>query len=113
MTPATARASLAVAAALAAALASPRCLAGDAQAGRLKAQACIPCHGALGLSTAPDAPHLAGQPQPYLAAQLRAFRSGARPHEVMAVMARMLSDTDIDNLSAWFASLRVQVEEPR
>ncbi len=65
------------------------------------------------LSTAPYAPHLAGQSQPYVAAQLRAFRSGARPHEVMAVMARMLSDTDIDNLPAWFASLRVQVKEPR
>jgi cytochrome c553 len=87
--------------------------AGDAAAGRAKAQACAVCHGPLGLSVTPDAPHLAGQPEMYLAAQLRAYRSGARRHEVMAVMAKPLSDDDIANLSAWFASLRVEVQAPK
>jgi cytochrome c553 len=92
--------------------ASPAALAqsGDAAAGRQKAQACSVCHGQLGLSTAPDAPNLAAQPALYLAAQLRAYRSGERKHEVMSVMSKMLSDADIDNVAAWFSSLQVEVK---
>jgi cytochrome c553 len=86
--------------------------AADAQAGRAKAQGCTVCHGALGLSMVPNAPHLAGQPAMYLAEQLRNYRSGRRAHEVMAVIARPLSDADIEDLAAWFASLQVQVREP-
>jgi len=84
----------------------------DAAAGRTKAQACAVCHGALGLSTTPDAPNLAGQPAIYVAAQLRAYRSGARKHEVMAVMAKPLSDDDIRNLAAWFSSIRIEATPP-
>jgi cytochrome c553 len=86
--------------------------AGDAAAGREKARACAVCHGPLGLSTAPDAPNLAAQPAIYLAAQLRAYRSGARQHEVMSVMSKTLTDADIDNLAAWYASLQVEVKPP-
>ena len=88
-------------------------LARDVEAGRAKSQMCAVCHGPQGISTAPDAPHLAGQPAIYTAAQLKAYRSGARKHEVMAVMARMLSDDDISNLAAWYASLRIEVQAPR
>ncbi|MBL8341895.1 MAG: c-type cytochrome [Rubrivivax sp.] len=84
----------------------------DAASGRARAQPCVVCHGPLGLSTMPDTPHLAGQPAIYLAAQLRAYRSGARKHEVMAVMARPLTDADIEQLAAWFASIRVEAKEP-
>ena len=84
----------------------------DAVAGRAKAQACTVCHGPLGLSVTPDAPHLAGQPAIYVAAQLRAYRSGARKHEVMAVMAKPLTDDDILNLAAWFNSIRVEATAP-
>jgi len=84
----------------------------DAVAGRAKAQACTVCHGALGLSVTPDAPHLAGQPAIYVATQLRAYRSGARKHEVMAVMAKPLTDDDILNLAAWFNSIRVEATAP-
>ena len=87
-------------------------VAQDAAAGRAKAAACAVCHGPLGLSSAPDAPHLAGQPAMYVAAQLRAYRSGARKHEVMAVIARPLSDEDIANIAAWFASIRVEANAP-
>lgn len=85
----------------------------DADAGRAKAQACSVCHGPLGVSVAPDAPNLAGQPAIYLEAQLRAYRSGLRKHEVMAVMARPLTDDDIANLAAWFASIRIEATAPR
>lgn len=82
------------------------------EAGRAKAQACVACHGAMGIATAPDAPHLAGQPDIYVAAQLRAYRSGARPHPVMNVIAKPLSDADIDALAAWYASLRIEIKQP-
>ena len=87
-------------------------LAADPPPGRAKAQGCIPCHGPLGVSTAPDAPHLAGQPAIYTEAQLRAFRSGARKHEVMNVIAKPLTDDDIENLAAWFSSIRIEARSP-
>jgi cytochrome c553 len=79
--------------------------------GRAKAQPCSVCHGALGISALPDAPHLAAQPAMYLAQQLKAFRSGKRTHEVMNVIAKPLSDTDIDQLSEWYASIVVEARE--
>jgi cytochrome c553 len=94
------------------ALAASAAGAQDAAAGRQKAQACTVCHGPLGLSTAPDAPNLAGQPAIYLVAQLRAYRDGSRRHEVMGVIARPLSDEDIRQLAAWFASVRVEAAAP-
>jgi cytochrome c553 len=89
------------------------CAAAAAQPARpAAAQACIACHGANGLSVAPDAPHLAGQPEIYLAAQLRAYRSGKRAHEVMNVVAKPLSDDEITSLAAWFASIKVEAKPP-
>ncbi len=85
-------------------------VAGDAAAGRERAAACVVCHGPLGLATLPDAPHLAGQSAIYVAAQLKAYRDGARRHEVMSLMAKPLSDADIDNLASWYASLKIQVQ---
>lgn len=87
--------------------------AADEAAGRRKAVACAVCHGAQGLAVAIDAPHLAGQPALYLNKQLRAYRSGARQHEVMSVIAKPLSDADIDDLAAWFSSLKVSVQAPQ
>lgn len=84
----------------------------DAEVGRAKAAPCAVCHGALGISVAPDAPNLAGQPALYLAAQLRAYRGGTRKHEVMTLMAKPLSDTDISNLAAWFAAIKVEATAP-
>lgn len=83
------------------------------EAGRRKAQACAVCHGPLGLASQPDAPHLAGQSAVYLVAQLKAYRSGTRKHEVMGVMAKPLSDEDIIQLATWFAAIRIEAQEPR
>ncbi len=93
------------------ALAGP-VVAQDAAAGRAKAASCAVCHGPMGLSVAPNTPSLAGQPDQYVATQLRAYRSGARKHEVMAVIAKPLTDEDIQNLAAWFASIRVEATAP-
>jgi cytochrome c553 len=88
-------------------------LAQDANIGRQKAQACAVCHGVLGLASVPNTPHLAGQPAPYVEAQLRAFRSGTRRNEVMAVIAKPLTDEDIAQLAAWYASIKIDVQPPQ
>ncbi|HEY0877880.1 MAG TPA: cytochrome c [Zeimonas sp.] len=85
-------------------------LAGDAQAGRTKASTCVPCHGANGIATNPGAPHLAAQPHVYLVEQLRNFRSGKRVDPVMSVIAKPLSDEDIDDLATWFASVEIEAK---
>lgn len=87
--------------------------AADVAAGRQKAQqVCAVCHGPLGVAVAPETPNLAGEPAGYLTRQLLAFRSGARRHEVMAVIARQLSDAEIANVTAWFESVRVEASAP-
>ncbi len=87
-------------------------LAGDAAAGRQKAQMCAVCHGPMGIAAAPETPNLAGEPEGYIGRQLRAFRSGKRQHEVMSVIAKSLSDEDIDNVAAWFNSIKVTATAP-
>ncbi len=87
-------------------------LAGDAAAGRQKAQMCAVCHGPMGIAAAPETPNLAGEPEGYIGRQLRAFRSGKRQHEVMNVIAKSLSDEDIDNVAAWFNSIKVTATAP-
>ena len=98
---------------------APACLALAALAaagadlpGRAKSRLCASCHGPLGISVQPDAPNLAGQVRAYLVAQLKAFRGGTRKHEVMSLMARTLTDEDIDALAEWYASIPVEVKEP-
>ena len=92
------------------ALCSPASVyARDPVAGQKAAQACAVCHGAQGISQIPNAPHLAGQPALYVAEQLKNYRSGKRPNEVMAVMAKPLSDQEIDDIAAWYASIQISV----
>jgi cytochrome c553 len=86
--------------------------AADNAAGKAKADvACAVCHGPQGLSLQPNVPHLAGQPQIYLVEQLRNYRSGKRHHEVMSVIAKSLTDREIDDLARWYSSLRLSVEK--
>ncbi len=81
-------------------------MAGDAAAGKAKATVCAGCHGANGVSANPMWPNLAGQKTGYLAKQLKAFRDGSRSDPTMSSMAKPLSDADIDNLAAYFSSLK-------
>jgi len=60
----------------------------------------------------PNAPHLAGQPAIYLVEQLKHYRSGQRTNEVMGVIAKPLTDKEIDDLAAWYASLQINVQMP-
>ena len=87
-------------------------LAADAAAGRQKARQCQTCHGLDGIAKIPIAPHLAGESQIYLETQLKAFRSGKREHEMMSVVAKDLSDADISDLAAWYASIQIKATMP-
>jgi cytochrome c553 len=59
----------------------------------------------------PGTPSLAGQSEIYLVNQLRHFRDGQRQHEQMSVIAKPLSNADIDNVSAWFAQFEVELKK--
>jgi len=84
----------------------------DPVAGKARAAGiCVTCHGALGISTLPNAPHLAGQPAIYLVEQLRNYRSGKRVNDIMTVIAKPLTNAEIDDLAAWYASLKIAVSE--
>jgi len=79
--------------------------AADIEAGKKKAQeVCAACHNLDGVSTIPENPKLAGQYPDYLAKALRDYKSGARKNPIMAGMAQGLSQKDIDDVSAYFAS---------
>ena len=71
---------------------------------------CITCHGEKGMSQLPNAPHIAGQPVFYLVDQLKAYRSGKRQNQVMAVIAKPLSDEQIKEAAAWYASHEIQLK---
>jgi len=86
--------------------------AADARAGRAKAVACQACHGLDGLSKHPEAPNLAGQIENYLAKSLGEYRSGERKNEMMTIVAKDLSEEDIGNLAAFYASIQVEVIPP-
>ena len=89
-------------------------LAGDLTAGKIKAEAvCQTCHGLDGRATVPMAAHLSGQQKQYLVIQMRAYRSGQRRHEQMDIVAKTLSDADIENLAEWYSAIKVTVEMPR
>jgi len=85
----------------------------DAAAGREKAdQLCSTCHGVDGVAQIPNAPNLAGQPEIYLLESLDAYRTGKRQHEMMTVVAKDLSDQDVADLAAWYASIEFSVKMP-
>jgi cytochrome c553 len=89
--------------------ASSACRAGDIKAGRTKALMCQACHGLDGLSKVPDAPNIAGQTEPYITAQLQAYKSGVRKNDVMSLVVPNLSDKDIEDLAAYFSAIEISV----
>lgn len=79
---------------------------GDATAGQGKAAACGACHGMDGNSTDPQYPKLAGQSEAYIAHQLTNFKSSKRQNPIMLGMATPLSEQDMHDIGAYFASKR-------
>ena len=70
-----------------------------------KLAGCLACHGQDGVSSMPEVPSLAGQPDLFTQWQLVYFRDAVRANEVMVPLAQDLSDAEIRALGAHFASL--------
>jgi len=82
-----------------------RASAADVAAGKALAEGCAGCHGADGVSVTELTPSLAGQSDEFAQWQLVFFRSGVRKSEIMGPIAQALSNEDIRNLGAYYASL--------
>ncbi len=91
----------------AALLAAPPAAAADTTRGAAVAEArgCAACHGANGISPVPLMPSLAGQQAEFLATQLVLFREGLRQVPAMMEPARGLTDAELEQLAAFYASL--------
>lgn len=81
---------------------------GSAEAGKGKSEQCAGCHGEGGVSETPIFPKLAGQHSGYLARQLSDFRAQKRVDPSMNAITGALSDQDIEDLAAFYASQKVQ-----
>ena len=78
--------------------------AGDAAAGKEKAEICQQCHGVDGNSPTPIFPRIGGQHAKYIVQTLEDYKTGARKEPVMASFAAGLSKQDQEDLAAWYAS---------
>jgi cytochrome c553 len=85
---------------------SPLACAADVAAVKEKAEVCGACHGANGISQTENIPSLAGQPDQYIQWQLVFFRAGSRKNEQMQPIVEQLTNEDVRNLGAYFASLK-------
>ncbi|NPU14151.1 cytochrome c4 [Bradyrhizobium sp. 83012] len=80
--------------------------AADVAAGKAKAELCVGCHGENGISQTENIPSLAGQQDQFIQWQLVFFRAGTRKNEAMKPIVEQLTNEDIRNLGAYFASLQ-------
>ena len=80
--------------------------AGDALAGKAKAGVCAACHGVNGISAISIFPNLKGQKAAYTSKQLKAFKNKTRIDPSMNAQVASLTDTDIENLAAFYESLK-------
>jgi cytochrome c553 len=71
-----------------------------------KAATCVACHGENGVSANDLWPSLAGQKEGYLVKQLKAFHDGTRADPLMTPISKMLSDREIQELAAYYATLK-------
>ena len=82
---------------------------GDAAAGHKKNHSCSGCHGIPGWRTAyPEVykvPKLGGQGAAYIVAALKAYKSGERKHGTMQAIAATMSDQDMADLAAYYATM--------
>jgi len=84
---------------------SPAFAAGDIEAGKAKSKTCVACHGVDGNSPNAEWPSLAGQGESYTYKQLVELQKNAgRSNELMAPMIQDLTDQDMQDLAAYYAS---------
>lgn len=76
----------------------------DASTGKSKIETCIACHGENGVGLVPSYPNLGGQSEAYLIKQITDIRAGNRKVPEMTGMVEKLTDQDIADIAAWYAS---------
>ena len=91
--------------------------AGDLLLGKEKAAiVCSACHGmdgqAVSGGNSPLTPNITAQRKEYLLAKLKDYKSGKINHPQMSLIAQMLSDEDIENVSEWYSKIKISIELP-
>jgi cytochrome c553 len=81
---------------------------GSVEEGQTKSATCVACHGPNGNSPNPEWPNIAGQHQPYIFKQLQAFKSGERQNPLMSPIATTLSEDDMADLAAYYATQTIE-----
>ncbi len=83
-------------------------LIGNSEAGQTKSAACVACHGVDGNSVDPQFAKIAGQHADYVVRHLHLFKSGERENAIMAAQASLLSDQDMSDVAAYFATQKIR-----
>lgn len=84
----------------------------DLAAGKAIAEAeCATCHGMDGHGKTPEIPNLTAQPLQYLVEAMHAYRDGGRLHAALQDMTTGMSEADINNIAAYYASQTPIVHE--
>ena len=91
--------------------------AGDLLLGKEKAATvCSACHGMDGQATSGGnsslTPNITAQEKEYLLAKLKDYKSGKINHPQMSLIAQMLSDEDIENVSEWYSKIKISIVLP-
>jgi cytochrome c553 len=77
---------------------------------------CSACHGLNGQAASAGnsvlIPNITAQQKNYLVARLRSYKSGEIKHPQMTVVAQMLSDKDIDDVSEWYSRIKITIADP-
>ena len=92
--------------------------AGDLKLGKETAQTiCASCHGLDGVSSSAGnsalIPNITAQDKGYLVSRLKDYKSGKIEHPQMSLIAQMLSEEDIENVSEWYSSIIIKIELPQ
>ena len=91
--------------------------AGDLILGKEKAEmVCSACHGMDGQATSGGnsalTPNITAQEKEYILTKLKDYRSGKIDHPQMSLIAQMLTDDDIENVSEWYSKIKISIELP-
>lgn len=87
--------------------ASPAIAQGDAEAGRIKSEPCMGCHGIIGYYNVYPTyrvPKITGQSAEYLVAALQAYKKDQRQHETMRAQAATMSEQDMQDIAAFWST---------